>query len=397
MWEKRVRQVFKFMRKHHRVIGLSVVLIGLLWTYMSIARNEKSTTLEYLRLYSQIYRLVQDAYLEETDPAILVEGTIEGMAVKANPYNSLEPLAGSSPLVPPRGAVDSGLILGYSEPFLKVIDVRRDSPAAQKGILPGALVLRIGDQGTPFLPVLRANRMLTGDVGSHVELVIQNTGSYKIDEIDLELSTSTPPEPLQFETHDWGLLCRIEGSLTGDQRDLIARTVKGMDKKKGLILDVRHYNEDTEENGLELADLFIPDGRIMAEICNQDGSLQRSVQAGDGIALTDFPLIVVCDATSAGPAESLILAIRNTSRGLIVGERTFGRCVQLAHERLEDTYLLHLVAGYYGNSSCETPHGKGIAPDFMTVLPSPVDDADPILTTAITLMPASSKGMMDAR
>lgn len=385
------------MRKHHRVIGLSVVLIGVLWTYMSIARNEKSATLDYLRLYSQIYRLVQDAYLEETDPAILVEGTIEGMAVKANPYNSLEPLAGSSPLVPAKGAVDSGLILGYSEPFLKVIDVLRDSPADRKGILPGALVLRIGDQGTPFLPLLRAHRMLSGDVGSHVELVIQNTGSYKIDEIDLELFAYTSPEPLRFETCDWGLLCRIDGRLTGDQLNTITRTLKAIDKKKGLILDVRHFNSDTEESGLELADLFIPDGRIMAEVCSQDGNPQGSVNSSDGNALTDFPLIVVCDVTSAGPAESLILAIRNASRGLIIGEQTFGRCVQFAHERLEDTYLLHLVTGYYGNSSCETPHGKGIIPDLMTVLPSPSDDADPILTTAIAIMPALLNGTMDTR
>lgn len=384
-----MRQVFEIMRKHHRAIGLCVVLLGVLWTYMSVARNDKTSTLDYLRLYSQVYRLVQDAYLEETDPAILVEGTIEGMAIKANPYNSIEPLSGSSPLVPSKGAVDCGLILGYSEPFLKVIDVLPGSPADAKGIPPGSLVLRIADQSTPYLPILRAQRMLTGEIGSKIELVIQNACTFKLEELSIELAAYSISPPVSFEEFDWGIMCRITGILTQIEIDQIISKLQSFSQNpKGMILDLRHYNADSEEVGLNLADLFIKDGVSMADLCQDQNHSIESIQSEDGFAFVGFNLILLCDQTSAGAAETCALAIRNTGRGKIVGEKTFGRTVKFAHERLEDAYLLHIVTAYYGNSACETPHGKGLVPDVSTILPQQ-EDGDALFATAVASLKAS--------
>jgi C-terminal processing protease CtpA/Prc len=103
----------------------------------------------------------------------------------------------------------------------------------------------------------------------------------------------------------------------------------------GLILDLRESCVGDPKLGYEMADLFIRDGAVLGKILVQReekkllpkrGLRARSCSSGpgDGVALLDFPLVVLVDFTTAGPGEILAGALKHAGRARIVGEKTFG-------------------------------------------------------------------------
>ncbi|MBN1550695.1 hypothetical protein JW979_04465, partial [bacterium] len=85
--------------KYRFVILFSIIFISS-WTILTIAQNDEHTIYEYLDLYSQVFELVQATYLEPTDPEILTLGAVEGMLLEVSHYCSIQPVSGTSPLIP---------------------------------------------------------------------------------------------------------------------------------------------------------------------------------------------------------------------------------------------------------------------------------------------------------
>lgn len=392
-----VGQMVKFMRKHKYIILVPLFTVLFCWTLLTDATDEAPGTLEYLELYSQCFELVQSRYLETTDPAILAEGSMEGMLLENSHYAFLIPTAGRSGLIPPYKPLDAGLTLGYQEPMIRVIDVVPGSPADAKGIQPGDSIIRIEDQVTPFLPVERAARMLTGEPGDTIELLTQNHLTRDVNEFSIEfLETDDPEETvpadapgnaLNITTLDDARLIQFRGELTGDVLDQLIAAIE-TSPAVPTILDLRHVNQGIETSGIQLADIFISDGMEILATCDTRENILSKIIANDGRAFTNFPLAVIIDPTSAGPAETCAAALQTAHRATITGDRSFGKAVQTEIRSLDASYQLAMVTGWFCVPDGTPIHHSGVAPDLYIQLP-PVDTSDPYISTALSQLQQS--------
>ena len=384
-----IRRMVSRMRKHKYIIFVPVLTIMLCWTLMTDATESEPGTLEYLELFSQCYELVQSRYLEETDPKILAEGAVEGMLLATSPYSALLPKAGSSNLIPAAGPASMGLVLGFKDPMIHVIDLLPGSPASEKGMMPGDILIRIGDQVTPYLTVDRAARMLTGNPGDKRTVFFQNHITGELIEQEIELQTlATAASELQISEQDGFRIVRIAGELTASVPDRLFAELSDQTTAQPTILDLRHLNLGQESDGLRIADIFIADGQPMINLCRSDGQLMTEFLSGDGRALTGFPLAVIIDRTSAGPAETCALALKRSGRAVITGDASFGKAVIRETRQLDETYDMAMVTGYFCSSGDNLINEIGIVPDFAVVLPVPLEQ-DPYLLTAITQLSAA--------
>lgn len=76
---------------------------------------------------------------------------------------------------------------------LVVLNVLTDSPAAEKGILPGDLIFRVGDfmlKGSEFGKVISEH--LWGPVGSYVELFYRRPGVAGVNRVTLQRTKMDP-------------------------------------------------------------------------------------------------------------------------------------------------------------------------------------------------------------
>jgi carboxyl-terminal processing protease len=373
----------KFMKKHKLLFVIPLITGIFCWTLMTDATEKDPGTLEYLELFAQCYELIQSRYIEETDPVVLAEGAIEGMLLESSPYSALLPVEGQSGLIPPFGPLSAGIVPGFKDPMIRAIDVIPGSPAEQAGIRSGDTIIRVNGEVTPYLTTDRVERMLSGDSGDVIELLIQREITGKLEEIEIELHAYDEPVPEIRITYDDNIrIVQIIGRLTlSTPEDLYHALTKSNDVDMPTILDLRNVNRGDEILGVRLADVFITDETKILHTCSKDENELGYVIANDGWELTEFPLALIIDSTSAGPAETCAAALQSVERAVITGDKSFGRAVYRDILRLDDRYELMMVTACFCTVTGESIHKNGVIPDVPVVLPVP-ENIDPYVSTA---------------
>jgi len=165
-------------------------------------------------------------------------------------------------------------------------------------------------------------------------------------------------------------------STTRDVRRLIDQLEEqGID---GLVLDLREDGGGYLPEATALTGLFIDKGPVV-QLKDTTGRLEVLDDPDKGVAYTG-PLAVLVDRYSASASEIFAAAIQDYHRGVIVGQRTFGKgtvqnLVPLDRwsQKPVNGQLTVTIGKFYRITGESTQH-RGVEPDVP--LPSPIDMDD---------------------
>ncbi len=128
---------------------------------------------------------------------------------------------------------------------------------------------------------------------------------------------------------------------------------------KGLIIDLRDNPGGTLDAVTSVADQLLPEGVIVSMVDKQ-GNKQEFKSDKD---FYDIPLCVLINGSSASASEVLAGAVRDFSRGTLVGTKSFGKGIVQSVINLTDKTALTITTAKYYTPSGECIHGVGIEPD----------------------------------
>jgi len=131
---------------------------------------------------------------------------------------------------------------------------------------------------------------------------------------------------------------------------------------RGVVLDLRHNSGGLLQESVDVADDFLDEGIIVS--VRNPSDRDEVYKANQGAF--DFPVVVIINSASASAAEILASAIQENGRGLVVGDRSFGKAsVQTLLNPLlrRDYYIKLTVARYYAPSG-RTIQVSGVVPDI---------------------------------
>ena len=130
----------------------------------------------------------------------------------------------------------------------------------------------------------------------------------------------------------------------------------------GYILDLRSNPGGLLDQAVGLSDAFLSGGEIVSQRGRRKDDIER-YYAHPGDATHGAPLVVLIDAGSASASEIVAGALQDHHRGLIMGERSFGKgSVQTLLPLTSETALRLTTARYYTPSGRSVQEG-GITPD----------------------------------
>lgn len=99
----------------------------------------------------------------------------------------------------------------------------------------------------------------------------------------------------------------------------------------GLILDLRFNPGGYLKSAVEIADLLIDDG-VIVTVRPRDSSQVQVYRGRHAGSLLQFPIVVLINGGSASASEILSACIQDQERGIVMGERSFGKgSVQNVH------------------------------------------------------------------
>jgi carboxyl-terminal processing protease len=344
---------------------IAFVMIGSLGVHASGASSSGDVTLKHIGVYSEVLYRVRAEYVEEPNMSAVTNGALHGL------LESLD--ADSSYLSPSEykvfkqkkgdGKASIGASVSKRFGYAAIISVIPSGPADKAGLNSGDIIETVEGLSTHDLSLAAVKNHLVGEPGSRLELTIIRTRKIEPQKITVVRDVVALPAVTETMTADNTGIVKAQ-VLTKGKAAEIADKIKSLQKKgaKKLVLDLRNNSEGEEEEGVAVANLFLGKGTI--------GTLQGqkvekvTYTADPQKKITDLPLVVLVNRGTAGPAELVAAAVLDSTRGDIVGDKTFGEgSVQKTIEVPDGSALILSVAKYY-TSNGKVIQDTGITPNI---------------------------------
>ena len=168
---------------------------------------------------------------------------------------------------------------------------------------------------------------------------------------------------------------RIEGTEEEFNAALEAHKAAGM---KALILDLRHNQGGLLNAAYHIADAFIDEGPIVSTKGRRSDFNEEYPATRNLLCPPDIPMIVLVNEYSASASEIVAGAIKDTHRGILVGQKTYGKGLVQKRYELPDGGAMSLTISTYYTPNGTSINETGITPQVSISEDEP-DDVEAIM------------------
>jgi carboxyl-terminal processing protease len=349
---------------------------------------QQETTVESLRPIAEVYQLVLQRFREEPDTGELTEAAIVGMLEALDdPYTSFIP---NEDLVDfdkdVRGDyVGIGAEVNAAEGYLRIASPMDGSPSWRAGVEAEDLIVGVDGESVHDMPLTDIIDLLLGEPKTPVMVTVEREGTavdkpegamppsvtgkgeedgpeakpgrirFDLEIIRDRIRTQTI-KGLHRDGEEWDYYVdpehkiayvRLSQFTDTTAAKLAATTQQLVDEgMTGLILDLRFNSGGALMAAIQVADLFLTDGRIVS---TKDRSGREAVaSARSRGTLPDFPMVVLVNGDSASASEIVAGALSDNDRAIVLGERTYGKgSVQGVHPLPSGAGAVKITEQYY--------------------------------------------------
>lgn len=342
------------------------------------AASDTAGKFEALKRFSQVLDIVERSYVKDVPSKELVSGALKGMLQALDPHSTLL----SQDEYKEMQETTSGEFFGIGVEItaegnqLTVVTPIEDTPAFKAGLKPGDYILAVNGKSTLEMSLQEAVSHIRGPRGSEVELTILHRDSktpvtvrIKREAIPLISVKSRELEPGYY----WIRVTRFSERTTQELLDAL-KDASRKGPLKGLVLDLRNNPGGLLDQAVSVADVFLHDG-VIVSMRGRQKETEREFMAKPQATDIKTPIVVLVNAGSASASEIVAGALGDRKRGLIVGERTFGKGSVQNVIPLADGSGLKLTVALYYTPSGRSIQAEGIVPDMEIPFEPARDDA----------------------
>jgi carboxyl-terminal processing protease len=336
-------------------------------TTASLAAVDVETYRE-LDQFMSVFERVRSEYVETVDDKTLLRGAIDGMLNALDPHSSYLDEKGFRSLMTQTEGNYGGLGLSVTQEdgAVKIMTVTEDTPAFRAGLKTGDYLTHLNGKLVYGGTLDEAVEQMRGPPGSTVKVTVVRPGRDKPFDVTITRAIIELPAVKWEVKNRVGIINVNTFNKSTTEQTLAAMTA--IDKSLGgpplgYILDLRSNPGGLLDQAISLSDTFLERGEIVSQRGRKASDIER-YYAKPGDAAKGLPVVVLVDAGSASAAEIVAAALQEHHRGLVMGERTFGKgSVQTLLPLSQATALRLTTARYYTPSGRSVQEG-GIVPDI---------------------------------
>jgi len=332
-------------------------------SFSSFAQPAASTNyfevVKNLEIFTDVFRQLDQLYVEEAAPGNLVNTALNGMLASLDPYTVYYPESRIEDAMYLQTGMYGGvgarvdLVNGRNT----VLEVFESFPAYKSGLRAGDIITHIGGKSIDGIDLDNLEDGLTGTPGSVVNLTVLHLGKNSAVELAVTReSIKTPDVPhFQLLENNVGYIKLDEFTQTAAddvKNSFTSLKGKGMNK---LILDLRGNGGGLLNEAVKIVNFFVPKGTEITRTMGKTESWKQVYIAQYDPLDLNIPLVVLVDEMSASASEIVSGSLQDLDRAVIVGVPSFGK--GLVQQTLDLSYNAKMkvtVAKYY------TPSGRCI-------------------------------------
>ena len=315
---------------------------------------------KHLEIFHSVFRELDMMYVDTFDVAEVINGGIHAMLSKLDPYTVYYPEEEDEDLQMMMTGKYAGVgaIIRYHKRHDRVVVVEpyEGMPALNAGLRAGDVLLSIDGDDLKGLPVDKVSEKLRGESGTTLmvkalrEGVADSILELKLTRANIALP-AVPYYTLLSDKTGYIILDSFTENCARDVRlALIDLKNQGAER---LVLDLRGNGGGSLAEAVDIVGLFVPKGTMVVYTKGKIAQASQSFKTRREPLDLTMPLVVLVDGQSASASEIVAGAIQDLDRGVIMGQRTFGKgLVQTVRELPYNSSLKLTTSKYY------TPSGR---------------------------------------
>ena len=290
------------------------------------------------RLINQVYSQIFSTYVDQLDPEVFTRSSINSITENLDPYTSflVEDQQYSIELLTDGKYGGVGIQLGYRNKEMTVISPMSGSPAQKAGITSGDIIKKIDDSEVKDMTFNDAAAKIRGKKGTKVKLTVKRFG--ESENIDFILTRSSIDvkdisySGLISPTTGYIKLNRFSRFASRDfQKELVSLSKNDIGQ---LIIDLRDNTGGLLSAAVNILDMVTDKDLPLVSTKGRTKESNRSFYSKrNPIISNDVRIVVLINQGSASASEIVAGAIQDLDRGIVIGEKSFGKgLVQTAYE-----------------------------------------------------------------
>jgi len=336
--------------------GVFIGVLSLVFILTSAYKNDYFEIAKQLDIFTTLFKEVNMNYVDETNPADLMQESVKHMLSELDPYTSyMNEQDVERARINQSGAyVGIGATINTSKNKLVVREVYKNLPADKVGLKAGDEIIKIDGVTVSDLET-SAIQFLNGKKNTTVSLVFLRNGITK--EITVSRGGVKPKAvPISKLLDDRiGYIALDRFSRTASKEVESALKLMLIDEAKGIILDLRNNPGGLLQEAVRIVNLFVPKGQLVVSTKSHIETYNQTFETPKQPLSLEIPLVVLINQNSASASEIVAGALQDLDRAVIIGKRSFGKgLVQRPKPLPYGSQLKVTISRYY------TPSGRCI-------------------------------------
>ncbi|PPK96651.1 carboxyl-terminal processing protease [Nonlabens xylanidelens] len=338
-----------------RQILLPIAAAGLLFTTASF-QNDFFEIAKQIEIFTEMYKQLNMNYVDDTNPADLMDNAIEGMLEGLDPYTVYwtEQEVEKSKINRRGSYTGIGANVRTKEDKITIIEPWKDYPADKAGLKAGDDIIEI--DGVKIKDYKEnAGDLLKGSAGTELSITYTRQGKNKTTTLKREGVEVNAVPFYEMATPEIGyvVLSKFNEKASRETKAAIKEL-----KEKGatkVILDLRGNPGGLLSEAVNVSNLFIPKGKLITSTQSVVSKYNRTYLTKRSEEFEGMKVAVLINGRSASASEIVSGSIQDYDRGVIIGARSFGKgLVQRPKPLSYGTQVKITISRYY------TPSGRCI-------------------------------------
>jgi len=283
-----------------------------------------------LTIFNSVFRELDLFYVDTLNYDKMVKTSIDNMLEKLDPYTVYLPEEETEDLT----FMTTGEYAGIGAMIMKsgkeviVSEPYEGMPAQRNGIRAGDVILEVDDIKIENKSVNEVSSLLKGTPNTIIKLKLKRPGEKKVIEKTFQRE-KIQVNPVKYsaivsDKVGYVMLSEFTDRAAIELKSAVNEMVKN-NHIESLVLDIRNNGGGLIDEAVKIVGYFVPKGTDVVTTKGKNKEADRTYKTPSEPIFPQMKLVILANRSSASASEIVAGSIQDLDRGVIVGEKTFGK------------------------------------------------------------------------
>jgi carboxyl-terminal processing protease len=308
-----------------------LVVVILTLAYVSgLGQSNNFEISKNLDIYTTLFKELNTNYVDEIKPGELMKTGIDAMLESLDPYTVYIPESEVEDykFITTGQYGGIGSLIHKQGDYVVISEPYEGNPAQTSGLKAGDKILEIDGVSAKGKSTDEVSTILKGQPGTKVKLLLEREGMEEPFEKELIRENVKIENIPYYAMIDQGIgYIKLSGftQKAGQEVKEAFLDLKKNNEVHGIILDLRGNGGGLLQEAVNITNIFVDKGQLIVSTKGKLPNKNNSYRTAEPAIDRDISLVVLVDNTSASASEIVAGAIQDLDRGIIIGQRTFGK------------------------------------------------------------------------